>query len=97
MYTSLTQTKVENQEYFREGLNNALKERFGVCYTGGMVVYKGDTNYTLALHLANADNPQIIAGDFTTDEEFLNYIIQEMFDRKMFMFAQFDRINRVYE
>lgn len=96
MLTTLTQSKVENQDYFKEGLNKALEERFCVRYTGGMIVYKGETNYTLVLNLANQDNPLIIAGDFQTDEQFLNYIIQEMIERRMFMFSRFDRIDRVY-
>lgn len=96
MFTSLSQTKVDNQDYFRDGLNEALKEAYCKEYNGGMVVYKGEGIYTLAMHLANADNPQILAGDFPNDASFLDYICKEIIGKRMFVTTVYGRLNRVY-
>ena len=57
------QEKVENQQWFKDKLNEIL-ERYCYKYTGDMTVYKGATNYTLALHLLDRNDPLIMAGDF---------------------------------
>lgn len=92
----MTQEKVENQQWFKDKLNEILA-KYCYVYTGDMTVYKSSTIYTLALHLLDRESPLIMAGEFLTDESFMEYIAKEMQARKLFERVKYSKLNRVYE
>lgn len=80
------------QQYMDTTLfNTAIKafyaSQWGVNYTKDVEVDSapdGDLNmYTCRMWLNQPDRPITIAGQFATDDEFLNYVIQELKNKKL--------------
>lgn len=84
----------ENQQYIMDKLNEWLNEVYCVEYIGGFKVYKDDIRYSLYLNFLNQDRPMIIAGEFFSDEEFIEYLKKQMRERALFSTTQYFRLTR---
>lgn len=85
----------ENQQYIMDKINEYLREVYCVEYTGGYRIYKDDIRYSLYLNFLNYDRPMIIAGEFFSDEAFIEYIKKQMRERSLFSTTQYFRLLKV--
>lgn len=73
-----------NQNYIMAKLNEYLMDVYCLYYRGGYTIYKMGDSYTLYIDFLNKDFPVIIAGDFLSDDDFIEYLKKEMRERGLF-------------
>lgn len=65
-------------------------------YVGFIEVIKNETIYTLELGIPSYMTKTNIGGDFSSDEDFLDYIKNEI-DKRNYMRVYFYKVNRTHE
>lgn len=70
-------------------INKWLIEEHGVYYNKSYELFMDKPDYSLYLHLNNRDRPLILAGQFDSDDKFIDYIKKELNSRKTFWIEYF--------
>lgn len=70
-----------------------IKTLYSAEYTGELTVLKSNPGYVMSIAIPSYMFPTVIMCDFETDDEFLNYIYEELRIRN-YMRVYFYQVNR---
>lgn len=82
-----------NELELEQAILDYITTLYSACYIGFLQVRKLNPGYELSIGIPSYMFPTVISGDFTHDEDFLNYIFEELRVRN-YMRTYFYKVNR---